>query len=872
LSSARDTAGLFADPLIGGLAAGQSLTFANENNAVAGLIEAEISGFITTVQPALRGLRLGGYRPVAVDIADPDNTGDIAARIEFNEMLEVSEETPDVQWLLDQFLTYEFAVIIYAVPHTSPAGTSYAMNIPLSGAGWHIGPGRVSDGPASIALGLVCETTTTGLAHDLKHGPVAAIQSDLAAYFAGEWASVPQPDQNVALRPPAKGLLWLLEPRHWYAGGHFTNSHAQAALTVGRDAQIAADAPVPDLTTYFANQMSGVWRTRETMKTVTGKPLRAFFRAGSVARSFQRWSDSGTAPFDPVPDAFKPTVRQLPWFDVICYLVEAKILLPVGLEQGELYDDEFDNLDFEPLIARRPPGTDRVLELCLKDIPGTTPDDPYGVVARISALELLEQDADILYSDPPQSPPIKAFETMFSWEYVPADTPPAEGDEDLAPPTVAQNTTPKLIIVAGPGVSVAKSHAAPVEFQILRKTDFGLPVWGERIEVQQLYRPAFIADTTTGSSSATHTSHGIMIVEKENGIEYSYYPYLTVNSDDHSPVSLPDQPHAKVEIILSDRANAGVSFRSDIDFVQVNSYGELTTRPVLRVWRTGSEVVIKSSESTGVSIELQIYDQPDIGKLFDLYPHMLPVTERYQGDIQGISFDDLPEGKVAYRGNVAEKLPYATEAELRPAGLTPVDLLDSSANIHFEHSFGWYDFFLMGADLIIGLHPYSIALDAAEFFYAYNTGRDRYGRPITTFDLYLMAAGIALPVSGHMLTQIRKGGPMLKALWVPPADALAGDAASLLTAARRQAEGLADAADTTVRNGIQTMVTRYGDDFVDVLTEAEAAALGAARALANMMDGGKTAFKSFELNYHYRRWICSKALGAGLSMNPRGLT
>lgn len=866
----RDTAGLFVDPSITGLLKAKAIGYAPADEAAIGISAVELQLLTNLAQPALRGLRLAGYQPLAMDVIDDHDTSRPApaiARITFDETLSVETASPDLSWQNQPGVPLvQFSVMIYAKPFKSPGGTSYALQFDAQGTSWIQAPGRPEDGADSIALCLyvVAATTigTAGPATPFSTGPVDSFRFYMQGFLAGQWSTVPQTDESQTLRAPAKGLMWLFEPRHWFPASVYANTHAASMKTIARLAQVPSYAAAGDVALYFQNQMTGDWQTRETLKNVTGQTLRAFFRAGEFPRSLQRWSDSGTAPFAPI-ERVKPISRQLPWFDLICFLVEAKILLPVGLDQGEAFFDGFDDpLEFEELIAIRDENNAYAMDLCLHGGPSAPEDNPYSVVAHITGEHLMQQDAELLY-DPafPQSPPLQPFENMFTWEYVPPET---EGGQ------------PKLLIVAGPGVSVGLVNGAPIQVEVMRKIDFGIPAWGERIDVQRLYKPVFLPNLHHIATGNLSNAQGCMIIEKADGIEYHYYESLVLDPDTKAPTALPSGgPDAKVEITTLNKTAAGAAFRSDFDFVQRNIKGAPLARPLVRIWRSGDEVVIKTTESYGQSITLQVYDQPDLHKMYDHYPHMLPVSDMVQQQGAYVITGQQAGQTVAYGGSNADFLPYISAADITSAGMTAVDVTAAAGKVQYDYAMGWMDLLYMGADIFIGLHPYSIALDVAEFFYAYNTGRDRYGRPITTLDLYLMAAGIALPVSGFMLTQIRRGAPALRLPWQPPPGAAASEATALLDDAVRQmdnTDAAANAARTTLQSDVTTLVGRYSDDLADALDEAGAAAAKAYRSLANLFDDGATAFASMELQYHYRRWISSKVLAAGTSLNPRGFT
>ena len=82
---------------------------------------------------------------------------------------------------------------------------------------------------------------------------------------------------------------------------------------------------------------------------------------------------------------------------------------------------------------------------------------------------------------------------------------------------------------------------------------------------------------------------------------------------------------------------------------------------------------------------------------------------------------------------------------------------------HEWHEYAVDDLLFLLIDLSLGMVPIvGDVADLVEFTYAFLSGRDRWGRPVTNFDLYLMAVGVAIPLISS--TALRSGGDFVDAI------------------------------------------------------------------------------------------------------------
>lgn len=78
-----------------------------------------------------------------------------------------------------------------------------------------------------------------------------------------------------------------------------------------------------------------------------------------------------------------------------------------------------------------------------------------------------------------------------------------------------------------------------------------------------------------------------------------------------------------------------------------------------------------------------------------------------------------------------------------------------SGEIKIDPTIEWI-VFTIGAEMALGFIPYvGDAADVAEFLYAYETGQDKWGEPVPTWQLYLMGAAAAIPFASSGMV---KGG------------------------------------------------------------------------------------------------------------------
>ncbi|MHA6323763.1 hypothetical protein [Roseivivax sp. CAU 1753] len=926
MENARSHAGLFADPSILTDVTGTTVSWLG-GTAVSGYSLTFVKLVAETVVPALRALRLAGQQPVEIEITDLDTAdtpeGLLSCGMFFDSELVFSDvsDTSAALALLGERPQAHLLVRIFTTPYLRKGTqTHHGLTFDLTGgAEWSLGPGRAADGPDGKMLTLILDRavaptggTSNEICAQLNARGVQQFVSAIAPILASLLPAAQPTDTAETATPVVDnvGLLWVLDARSWYERVIFDNSlYARGVRTSGLRALPARTTSAPDFLNYLMQLILGRENLRKSIKTATGKTIPSYFRAGDFRRSIARWDSSGSAPFEPFSPGVLASTRNMPWLDLIFYMIEAQVFLPPFLELRDPFvsDDELPVL--EPLVARRVPRfpnnpdrleTDpRQLVLVHTDLGLPGADDPYGVLATITVRDMPLIETETVYETPPPpmdeedddddddengtdpapsgNYPVMAMEDMFTWEYIPVDPD--------APRAADANPLPILLIVAGPGVSVTVDpDQNAVKVEILRKSDYGIPSWGEPINRQELYTPFFRPSNPPLGLSVndlTYFSDGVLISEGPDGTSFHVFLDVELTAADRQPV-LPlaiGDAWASFDIKRKNRTDGTIGYRADFDFVYYHSDNPEQFQgrfwPVLRIFRTRAggaqtdtqtaleDITFSAAESLYARIEVEIYDTPDIVDVYRNWPHMVPLTQHMMAFDEAEGPDSGGGGTElathAFTSLAAQQLPILDPAEFAAAGFVR---FDASANsIPTTGLFSWTDFFLIIVDVIVGLHPYAIALDIAEFIYAWNTSRDRYGRPITNFDLVLMAAGIGLPVSGFVLT---RGKAFLYARWVPPADALddVGEATQLLDdMAKLAEEGTGNAAQLS---GRATPLLRK------VLANVDEVGSVAIYTVGNLMDVSRRNLIDPGLGHDYRRWLINKVMREGFPVNPLG--
>ncbi|MEZ5911404.1 MAG: hypothetical protein R3D84_03540 [Paracoccaceae bacterium] len=593
MSTTAARAGVFHYPSIAATVEGVKPSV-DASAPVTGFSAPEIEHFLDPIDAAARALLLAGYALGRIELYD----GVTRAGVELTEwttnLYFSAAQMPDA--LFDEvgaiYGLPQLVVRLTAQALATPDGGSYGLEdlpiAPVSGANeeWF-----ATLDAGSVELTLVLDDATDTVpdgakdrAHLLLARPLSHFLPAVAAMLAPKWQGIgtspdggldPDEDEDgdedgddlsVNGEDPAaiaaflagvpdvtnRGLLWVFDPRSWFEDADYAAwRYAGEMRTQALSALPRATVDVAEIESFLLTQMNADLTTRKTMRSVTGKVIPPFFKAGSFRDAVRDWDRTGTAPFAKLPENLVAFSRKIPWLDLIIAYVEAKVIPLRYLDTGTAFDRDFDVPPLEKIIARR--HADDPLKVLLYceglGAPGTP--DTYGLLVEVSAVamphliaeeagledsfvlppttDLIEREIDPTgMSQPFVAPANRPIETMFTWEYIPARA-AAELDEDgtyedeepeLSPwdrthidefdsndyhdydetapenPLGADATTaqfrdakPMLLIVAGPGVTIKPQACDLVDVYVIRKFDFGIPAWGDRSIRPSFSRP-----------------------------------------------------------------------------------------------------------------------------------------------------------------------------------------------------------------------------------------------------------------------------------------------------------------------------------------------------------------------------------------------
>ncbi|SIT01099.1 hypothetical protein SAMN05421759_1106 [Roseivivax lentus] len=891
MENVRPHAGLFTDPSILTAVTGVSISWGG-GVAVSGYSLTLVTSITATLAPALRALRLAGECPVEIEITDfrplSEPSGALrvtAMRLDDALTFEEVADTGHAETRLTEDPQIGFMVRIFTKPYAAK-GTGppdFGLGLILPGpedvGEWSLAEGRASGGPGARVLELRL-TGAVGPAGEDTNAVSSALKARAVEPFVVAMAHIlasllpaalpPSPEPEAAPQVNGVGLLWLLDARSWYSASVYGAAPQAADLREAALKALPAQTSAPDdLLNFFLQVMFGTDNLRKTIVTAQGAPILSFSRAGRFRRALARWDSSGTAPFAPLLPGDLSATRPMPWLDVIFFLLEAQVLLCPFLEVGGGIDDDIEEPELEPLVARIHEDMPNRLSLYHTAMKIAGESDPYGHLVHIDIEDMPRIETETLYDAPPKDDyPRMPMEEMFTWEYIPADPDDPRTDPDTA--------IPKVLIVAGPGVTVLTSHSEAVRVEVLRTRDYGFPPWGEPIDPKQIFQPFFRPATPPPGNAdplGTYFSDGILVVEKPDGTQYALFAGIEVNVADGQPTAPLGDPDASFDLKYPNQGFGTNGYRADFDFVEYwsdrDSDHSRERLPLLRVLRAG-DIRLAAAQSTTVAISAEIYDAPSISDVHRLWPHFIPLRERIVS--LGNGFQDgaptefpsefptemVPADRALSR-LTGQVLPMLEMSDFTAVHLVPLTI--DGDTVPTEHIFSWPDIFLLIVDVVVGFHPYAIALDIAEFIYAYNTSRDRYGRPVTTQDLVFMAIGIGLPISGYMAAQLGRGADILKARWTPPPSA-ADDTATILDDVEALAAKTADERDA--------LAARLGDALMAASDTLGSAARVAGRSIGHLMDASRRTIIDPGLSHDYRRWLLQALVEQKKPLNPLG--
>lgn len=873
---------LFLTPTVSeAVAAGRFVPQETLRTADHGVDEATAQLTLKAIAPALRAIILMGYRPWKIEMGTGPNNR-IEILLSHNTVASVPVEAGAPQhWSGGS----AFKVVIHTFPYNAPDRSEpYVPHaflphklIPPSGnqtsSEWAFldeSAGSAQNAlelpetePSVFLLSLLSIDPDLGTAGSIADGPVAAFTNDClpvleTAYNSGDAMT-------------NRGLLWLFDPTTWYP---FDEDGTPAGdpkfLKLMKD--IAAEAHLPSnsagVRAFLEGQIAGNVKADAVLYEVNNKKMRSRSRARRFLRMVRKWSQGDDAPTEAYTDDLDLALRTLGWFDLILCLISTGFLLPRGLPDvtlvvvGELDEDPVTR---EPLVAQRIGDQEVRLRVLATDGNADIDDDGetdgYRTIVYLQAQQIPLPDMTAL--DPPiaaanQAPSTgyRQIETMCTWEYIPAN---------------ADQPKPQLLVLVGPGVTILPfNYMQYVDLVILRKQDYGIPSWGAPIIPSQLFAPIVIQGKTPSPLAQTSEQPTWVIYPQHDGGSLVHLfddLQLPNGADDLSQITQSPSVTLKIETVEILDGDSG--YRLDCDFVTIEeantpSRPEPVT-PILNLWQTTTNINTTVTRNWWSNYTGHFWETPNVRTIFENFPHRVPVTTPNYWEYYAAVPQDSPthsEHSTRARSvwDLAD-LPTLDASDLESRGFNRIassTMNYGDPSLILEYQWTAIDWFLIPVDIAVGFTPVGNVIDVVEFAYAWNTMRDRYGRPITQLDLWMMGVGAAVPFAGTAL--FRSGadaGVSIGQIWRAAPDA--EDTTTLVDAVR--------GAGRTDEKAFREVTEAAADVAVDAnrilggLIDASAGAVARTDAsISDVVNQTGDTLLNPQLQREYQQWVAQELL------------
>jgi hypothetical protein len=668
---------------------------------------------------------------------------------------------------------------------------------------------------------------------DLTGDTVPAGIADGVDTFVGEALdelapTVPTDPVLAAPRANAQGLLWLLYTHHWRG--------------LNEEAKFEAGAETVALRQDPAGFLIG-----ELYAQPVTKPPAEFW--DHLALSVQARGEAHR-----LPQTVRNRLPGMSWLDALSELVWRGAVIVDGLVEPA-----------DPPIALQPilvEGGDPDTELTLS---------VWGGDAEITLRRWLSFDDE-------------GHDTLngsVAWDYVPGDAQqrptvvvvagrgiaiehdpevtltgrsvPADSDDDDEGPETAVAATMRgaghdadqetAAILSGSGTAGGGRRTAgglAWDLLIHRVQDDALvPMVGAKIDPVLLLGPSVLDPDPplrqSGQSSLINPQPALLVVPKHDGVLLQF-PARGTLSPSNTPLDSVDIPRV-VELTIPDPTSGTSAWTADVHFYTYDPTARTVGGAHLCVWATNDiEILTNDSPSgcdrgdpssvgesywfTGWLYSAELWEADPPSRLRRPFSAVLPVTEsaaRRPDRLLGVPRLDYDGGHAVHDG-----------MELVPA-------------LHCYRQFGYRDSLALDLmDVLISFVPFvgDIA-DIGEAVWAWQTGTDKWGRPVGQFELALMIAGAAVPIlSSGVLRQL--GGLLAR----PFSDLPTEDLARMAEPARWSGEWPLD--QVSAARGIRE-TTQPGDALVSPGNKAKAEQLIRAlaaddstiRALADRLASGR---------------------------------
>ncbi|MER7457929.1 hypothetical protein [Micromonospora sp. NPDC126480] len=666
-------------------------------------------------------------------------------------------------------------------------GASVSPDLPDEGPGIWLDVAEIDDLAGQVAAGYA-----TGLDFPLfaggytdDHSVPPEIRSDIAAFVDAAIADLTSrvPDSGGVPRDDGGGLLWVFDARHW----HPTDAMLQFWI------QLALNQMYANPTGFLRGQVYAD-RDLHAPGAGAGPPNLLFLMGGAAAEpafdagSMHRgvWSaltwhlqvtGAATRLFEAERRLYRGASAPV-WLDVVLDLVLRGVILIDGLvDPGE---------PPEPIAAEQLAASGDAVDAVRLWIWGDTP-----VTLRRRTVF------------PEQGGP--GLESSVAWDYVPGDS----------------QVRPTVLLVAGRGVAIEHridpAVRRPWDLRVHRVQDDALvPPLGSMIDTALLLAGTQIEpydEECVGPVTDEYLAGypQLFVKPKPDGVLLVYPTSPDVIPD---TVGGPTTGFVPAVVELTVEPGSGThAYAVDVRYFT----GRFMDMALGGPFRGGAHVTVWVTEGVTITSNLSDNDTPAAGNpsvlsgtvdghLFVVELHVtdrpdalprpwradLPLTpwavaapptfwtavfQEMWGGLAPESVQDLFPGDRDHPFAEPEPEPLEYDTDLRRAdwfdetaqefvGLTPAP--------HSYRQYGYLDSLLMdAADIALGFVPYvgDIA-DVGEAAYAYQTGLDRWGRPVTRFQLALMLVGAAVPVVSSRFV-VRVGETLAGLLRAAPPQELA---------------------------------------------------------------------------------------------------
>lgn len=408
---------------------------------------------------------------------------------------------------------------------------------------------------------------------------------------------------------------------------------------------------------------------------------------------------------------------------------------------------------------------------------------------------------------------------------------PAGREEEESPETAR--------IGSGAGWDAVRPGGLPWDLLIHRVQDDALvPAAGAKIDPVVLLGPSVIDPDPplrqTGQDSLINPQPALLVIPKHDGVLLQF-PARGTGTPGNTPVDSVDIPRV-IELTIPDPTSGTSAWTADVHFYTYDPTARTVGGAHLCVWVT-EDIQIHTNDSPR-----DCY-RGDPSSVFEKYWF---TGWQYSAEF----FEADPPTRL--RRPFSALLPFTESAARRPDRLQGVPHLDYDGHaihdgmalipaLHCYRQFGYKDslaFVVM--DILISFVPFvGEVADIGEAVWAWQTGTDKWGRPVSQFELALMIAAAAVPILGSgVLRQI--GGLLAR----PISDIPVEDLSRLAEPARWSGEWPLDSvsairgiSETTLPD--DALVSPGNKAKAEELVRALAADDSTIRALATRLSAGR---------------------------------